>query len=148
MNFAAKRVKSLLHSDAWIVGGLASLVVAGSALDIAVPFLSRHLIDRVIGSIQNPQPGGYNWILFAGTAIFAATALTRLVRSFYNYQLFRTAAGIEDKVKSAAFANFLQLDTTYQKHVNTGEVVGSLDRGGTAIFIVLYEILGQNLVPS
>jgi hypothetical protein len=31
--------------------------------------------------------------------------------------------------------------------VNTGEIVGALDRGGTAIFVVLYEVLGQNLVP-
>ncbi|MDQ1473169.1 MAG: ATP-binding cassette, subfamily bacterial [Bryobacterales bacterium] len=130
-----------------MVAGLATLVILASALDIAVPFLSRRLIDGVIASIQTPPPGGFRWILFAGAAIFSVTALTRVIRSFYNYQLFRTAAGIEDKVKSAAFANFVQLDTTYQKQVNTGEVVGALDRGGTAIFIVLYEIFGQNLVP-
>ena len=42
---------------------------------------------------------------------------------------------------------FCGLDTEYHGRSNTGEVVGALDRGGTAIFVVLYEILGQNLVP-
>ena len=41
-----------------------------------------------------------------------------------------------------------QLDTAFHSRVNTGEIVGALDRGGTAIFIILNEILGQNLVPS
>ena len=82
-----------------------------------------------------------------GLAIFCATALTRVLRSVYNYQLFRTSARVEDRVKSAAYANYLNLDTEYHKSVNTGEIVGSLDRGGTAIFIVLYEIFGQNLIP-
>jgi ABC-type multidrug transport system fused ATPase/permease subunit len=130
------------------VAWLTTLVLIAAALDIAVPFLSQQLIDRVLRSLQAPQTNEYGWLLKAGIAIFAATAFTRCLRSFYNYQLFQTAAAVEDKVKSQAFANFLELDSSYQKRVNTGEVVGSLDRGGTAIFIVLYEIFGQNLVPS
>jgi ABC-type multidrug transport system fused ATPase/permease subunit len=31
--------------------------------------------------------------------------------------------------------------------VNTGEIVGTLDRGGTAVFVILNEVLGQNLLP-
>jgi subfamily B ATP-binding cassette protein MsbA len=147
MRALAVRVVSLLRNHVWVVGGLATLVVIAAGLDIAVPFLSQHLIDRVIHSLQSSPSGGYGWLLTTGLEIFAATALTRVIRSFYNYQLFRTAAAVEDKVKVAAFANFLRLDTCYQKSVNTGEVVGSLDRGGTAIFVVLFEILGQNLIP-
>jgi subfamily B ATP-binding cassette protein MsbA len=79
--------------------------------------------------------------------IFAVTAATRMLRSFYNYRLYRAASQCEDEVKNAAFLNFLRLDTQYHGRSNTGEVVGALDRGGTAIFIVLYEVLGQNLVP-
>lgn len=86
-------------------------------------------------------------LLFSAAGIFAATAGNRLLRSFYNYRLYHAVSQSEDEVKNAAFLNFLRLDTEYQGKTNTGEVVGSLDRGGTAIFIVLYEILGQNLVP-
>jgi subfamily B ATP-binding cassette protein MsbA len=144
----ARRVLTLLRNHVWMVVSLAGLVAITAALDITVPFLSQRLIDRVIRSLQLPHAEGvYRWVFVAGGAIFTATALTRILRSFYNYRLFRTVTAIEDKVKSAAFANFLHLDTNFQKSVNTGEVVGSLDRGGTAIFIVLYEIFGQNLIP-
>jgi ABC-type multidrug transport system fused ATPase/permease subunit len=148
MNVMARRVALLLRGHLRTVAWLTTLVLIAAALDIAVPFLSQQLIDRVLRSLQAPQTNEYGWLLKAGIAIFAATAFTRCLRSFYNYQLFQTAAAVEDKVKSQAFANFLELDSSYQKRVNTGEVVGSLDRGGTAIFIVLYEIFGQNLVPS
>jgi len=144
----AIRVVTLLRNDLWLAGGLASLVVITAALDITVPFLSRYLIDRVIHSLQGPPSRDFRWLGLAGAGIFAATSLTRIIRSFYNYQLFRTAARVEDEVKSAAFANFLRLETGYHKQINTGEIVGSLDRGGTAIFIVLFEIFGQNLIPS
>ncbi|MBV9306257.1 MAG: ABC transporter ATP-binding protein, partial [Acidobacteriaceae bacterium] len=75
------------------------------------------------------------------------TVVTRLLRSVYNYRLFRVISMAEDEVKNAAFANFLSLDTEYQGNVNTGEVIGALDRGGTASFVILYEIFGQNLLP-
>jgi len=86
-------------------------------------------------------------LVAAAAGIFVATASTRLLRSFYNYRLFCTVARIEDEVKNAAFTNFLYLDTAYHGSVNTGEIVGALDRGATAIMVVLYEIFGQNLVP-
>ena len=86
-------------------------------------------------------------LIISAIGIFAATATTRILRSFYNYRLYHAASQCEDEVKNAAFLNFLRLDTEYHGKINTGEVVGALDRGGTAIFVVLYEILGQNLVP-
>jgi len=143
----AKRILLLLRSRIWVVSGLASLILITAGLDIAVPFLSQRLIDRVITLMRLPQVSDWHWLVAAGAGIFSATALTRILRSFYNYQLFRTATAVEDKVKSAAFENFLRLDAGYHNRVNTGEIVGSLDRGGTAIFVVLFEIFGQNLIP-
>jgi ABC-type multidrug transport system fused ATPase/permease subunit len=86
-------------------------------------------------------------LFMAGAAILGATAVNRLLRSLYNYKLVNTAAECEDEIKNAAFANFLGLDTAYQGKVNTGEIVGTLDRGGTAVFVILNEVLGQNLLP-
>ena len=147
MFLISRRIVLSLTDHGRVLAGLFSLVILAAALDIAVPFLSQHLIDRVIRTLRTPQPEGYTWLIAAAGAIFLATALTRLIRSLYNYRLFRTAAAVEDEVKSAAFANLLSLDSNYQKTLNTGEVVASLDRGGTAVFVILYEILGQNLVP-
>ena len=129
------------------LAGLLVLILIAAGLDIVVPFLTREVIDNVVAALRSATGGSVRTLVLAGVAIFAATATTRLLRSFYNYRLYRTAAQCEDEIKNAAFAHFLSLDTEYHSKVNTGEIVGALDRGGTAIFVVLYEVLGQNLVP-
>lgn len=131
-----------------MLAGLSVLILVAAALDLAVPFVTRSLIDQIIHALGSKHQGSIRMLVMSAAAIFAATTATRVLRSFYNYRLFHTASQCEDEVKNAAFGNFLLLDTEYQASVNTGEVVGALDRGGTAIFVILYEILGQNLIPS
>ncbi len=141
------RILGLLSARWWTVAGLALLVAVTAGLDVAVPFITRTVIDTVIRSVQSSNPGALRLLGLAAAGIFLATALTRVLRSVYNYKLFCTISRVEDAVKNAAFKNFLSLDTEYQGKVNTGEVIGALDRGGTAVFVVLYEIFGQNLLP-
>jgi ABC-type multidrug transport system fused ATPase/permease subunit len=141
------RVLSLFARHRLAVLGLALLVTLTAALDIAVPFITRGVIDGVVRALQSTKTGSYRSLLLAAGAIFALTAVTRILRSVYNYRLFRLVSHAEDEVKNAAFSNFLHLDAEYQGAVNTGEVIGALDRGATAVFVVLYEIFGQNLVP-
>jgi len=143
----ARKILSLLFRHGWILLGLLALIAVTAALDIAVPFIARRLIDEIVQSLSGQRGGGPTILVLSALGIFVVTAATRVLRSVYNYWLYRTASQCEDEVKNAAFLNFLKLDTEYQGKANTGEVVGALDRGGTAIFVVLYEILGQNLVP-
>lgn len=141
------KIISLIGRHRRVVAALLVLIVVAAGLDVAVPFLTREVIDDVVNSLRHSRPGSVRTLLIAALAIFAATAFTRLLRSFYNYRLFLTASQCEDEIKNAAFANFLGLDTEFHTRINTGEIVGALDRGATAIFVVLYEVLGQNLVP-
>jgi ABC-type multidrug transport system fused ATPase/permease subunit len=141
------KIISLLGKHRRTVAGLAVLIFIASTLDITVPFLTQRLIDSILHSLQSHQGGYIRTLIIAAAAIFAATVTTRILRSFYNYRLVLAASQAEDEVKTAAFANFLSLDTAYHSKVNTGEIAGALDRGGTAIFVVLNEILGQNLFP-
>jgi ATP-binding cassette, subfamily B, bacterial MsbA len=143
----AWKIISLLSRHRWTLVGLSALISITACLDIAVPFFARRVIDQIVGSLSGQQGHAMRTLAVSVTGIFAVTAATRMLRSFYNYRLYRAASQCEDEVKNAAFLNFLRLDTQYHGKSNTGEVVGALDRGGTAIFIVLYEILGQNLVP-
>ena len=143
----AWRVISLFSAHRWSVAGLLGLILVCTTLDVAVPYLTRGVIDNVLRSLHGAQPDAIRSLVMAGAAIFAATAVNRVLRSFYNFRLVHTASQCEDEVKNAAFANFLSLDTAYHGKVNTGEIVGALDRGGTAIFVILNEVLGQNLVP-
>ncbi len=141
------KVVSLLGRYRARLAGLVVLLLIASALDLAVPFLTRGLIDRIVQALKTTIDGSVQVLVFAAVAIFVATAATRIIRSIYNYTLLSAASQCEDEVKNAAFLNFLKLDTSYHGGVNTGEVVGALDRGGTAIYVILYEIVGQNLLP-
>ena len=141
------RVLRLLMRHRRTVAGLAALIGIASVLDIAVPFFTRNVIDGIVKAVSSRTPGAIDTLLLSAAAIFGLTACTRILRSLYSYRLFLTAAECEDKVKNEAFANFLRLDTEYHGKVNTGEVIGSLDRGGTAVMVVLAEIFGQNLLP-
>ncbi len=141
------KVIRLLRKHRRMAVGLGLLILLASALDIAVPFLTKGLIDKIMHSFGTKSSDSVRTLGTAAAAIFAATAATRLLRSFYNYRLVLSASQAEDEVKNAAFANFLRLDTAFHTKVNTGEIVGALDRGGTAIFVMLNEILGQNLLP-
>jgi ABC-type multidrug transport system fused ATPase/permease subunit len=143
----AWKIVSLLGRHRWTLVGLSALIFITAGLDIAVPFFARRLIDEIVSSLSGRQGQAMRTLVISAVGIFAVTAATRLLRSFYNYRLYLAASQCEDEVKNAAFLNFLRLDTEYHGRSNTGEVVGALDRGGTAIFIVLYEILGQNLMP-
>ncbi len=146
-NWLGWRVLSLLAPHRVAVIGLAFLVTLTAGLDIAVPFITRNVIDGVIRALQSAQTGSYRSLVLAAGAIFALTAVTRVLRSVYNYRLFRLVSNAEDNVKNASFSNFLHLDAEHQGALNTGEVIGALDRGATAVFTVLYEIFGQNLLP-
>lgn len=141
------KVIRLLRKHRRMAVGLGLLILLASALDIAVPFLTKGLIDKIMHSFGTKSSDSLRTLGTAAAAIFAATAATRLLRSFYNYRLVLAASRAEDEVKNAAFANFLRLDTAFHTKVNTGEIVGVLDRGGTAIFVILNEIFGQNLLP-
>ncbi len=141
------RVVSLFSRHRRSVLCLLGLILVCTALDVTVPYLTRAVIDNVLRSLHSLQADAIKTLFIAGAAIFAATAVNRLLRSLYNYKLVGAATQCEDEIKNFAFANFLRLDTAYHGKVNTGEIVGALDRGGTAVFVVLNEVLGQNLVP-
>ena len=141
------KVLSLLHGHRRTAAALGALIAVASVLDLAVPLLTKGLIDKILYSLRTSGGESTRTLATAAISIFAATATTRMLRSFYNYRLVLAASQIEDEAKNAAFANYLRLDTEFHSSVNTGEIVGALDRGATAIYVILNEILGQNLVP-
>lgn len=126
---------------------LLTLILFTSTLDITVPFITQHLIDGIVQSVNGARKLQLSLLFIALAGIFASVATTRVLRSVYNYKLFKTIAALEDRIKSAAFENFLKLDMAAHTKANSGQVIGILDRGATAVFIILFEILGQNLVP-
>jgi ABC-type multidrug transport system fused ATPase/permease subunit len=126
---------------------LVALIVVAAGLDLVVPFVTQHLIDTLINSFKSGGAAGAHILVSSAIAILLATAFTRAVRSLYTYQLFRTTTRIEDEVRYRAFGNYLELQALYHHDANSGQIVGRIDAGCAAVFTVLFDILGQNLVP-
>ena len=141
------RVLSLLRHKQATAFWLLVLILVSSTLDITIPFLTQRLLDGIIRSVKQVDHFTLRSLFVSLTTIFFSVAATRVLRSIYNYRLFKSMAALEDQVKNAAFENFLRWDMATLGRVSSGKIIGSLDRGGTAIFVTLYEILGQNLVP-
>ncbi len=126
---------------------LLALIMTAAGLDITVPFITQRLIDTLITYFKSPAGNAAHILITSAAAILCATAVTRAVRSFYNYQLFRTTTRIEDEVRYQAFGRYLELDALFHHNANSGQIVGRIDAGCSAVFTVLFDILGQNLVP-
>src|SRR5512132_1697191 len=117
---------------------LAGLIVLAAALDIAIPFITRRLIDTLIVSFQSPGVSARRVLIGSAIAILLATLLTRAVRSLYSYCLFKTTTELEDETRFRAFGNYLQLHALYHHKANSGQIIGRIDAGCTAVFTVLF----------
>jgi ABC-type multidrug transport system fused ATPase/permease subunit len=141
------RVLLLLKKRRATTAVLLVLILVTSTLDIVIPFLTQQLLDGIMRAVKGIDQFALTALLASLAGIFISVAATRLLRSVYNYNLFKSITSIEDEIKGAAFEKFLYSDMEALTKANSGQVMGCLDRGATAIFIILYEIFGQNLVP-
>jgi ABC-type multidrug transport system fused ATPase/permease subunit len=141
-----RRVLGLLADSKADVAVLSALMAAGAFLEITVPFLTQRLIDALLRSFSGgPRPPVF--LLQCGAGILIATVLVRATRSIYNYRLFRLVTRTEDRVRQRAFAAYLAMDTRFHHSATSGQIIGRIDAGSAAVFSVLFDICGQNLLP-
>ena len=141
------RVLSLFLERKTAITGLLALVVVAAGFDIAVPFLTQSLIDTLLRSFQIPGSSPMPALIQSGLGILAATVLVRATRSVYNYRLFQTVTGIEDRARQRAFETYLRLDAKFHHAATSGQIIGRIDAGSSAIFMILFDICGQSLIP-
>jgi ABC-type multidrug transport system fused ATPase/permease subunit len=138
----AKRKKQMLF--------LISLVIIASAMDVGVPFVSQHLIDTLInffssGSHEGSAP--YGTLFMSGFGILALTAATRGLRSVYDLRWFELVTKAEDELRHQAYEKYLRLHSLYHNKVSSGQIISRIDRGTGAVYNIINDIFGQNLLP-
>ena len=84
------RIISLFFNRKRMALALFGLITAAAALDIAVPFLTQQLIDALVKDFKSPGGHAVRILVTSAGGILAATVFARVIRSVYNYQLFRT----------------------------------------------------------
>lgn len=141
------RVAALFLERKRIAGFLVALVVLAAGFEIAVPFIIQHLIDTLIGFFKSPARNPMQVLLAPAAGILAATVLTRVVKSVYDYHLFKTSTSLEDQIKNRAFEKYLTMHALFHSESNSGQIIGRIERGSTAVYTMLYDIFGQSLAP-
>lgn len=128
---------------------LVMLVIFVTGADIAVQFVMKDLIDRLTqfffkgGGMVAPSS-----ILFLpALGIVFATLTSSILASIYNYQLFKNVTRTEDDVRAEVTKKYYLLHAMFHQGSSSGQIIGRIERGASAIYAVLAEIFGHNLLP-
>ncbi|MES2930982.1 MAG: ABC transporter ATP-binding protein [Patescibacteria group bacterium] len=124
------------------------LILVSQIASITVPFISKNLIDMLTAFIQNGGIVPWTPLIYSALGILIVTLVSTILQSAYNYNLFEMTTKIEDKIKNEALKKYLQLHSLFHHGASGGQIIGRIDRGGTAIYSIVYDIVGQNLVPA
>ncbi len=142
-----RRILALATTSRKNIFFLILLVVVAQSTNIIVPFISKTIIDSLTNFLKFGGALPKETLLFSALGILIATVVSSAFQSSYNYQLFKLVTKTEDQVRSAAFEKYLQLHSLFHHSSSSGQIIGRIERGGTAIYAILNDIVGQNLLP-
>lgn len=143
----AKRIFQFLATRKKMVVFLVALVLLTATADITVPFISQKLIDTLIQFFKNGGAPPINVLIFSSLGILVATIFAQVIKSFYDYNLFITVTKMEDEIRMAAFERYLKLHAMFHHTSSSGQIIGRIERGTSAIYAIVGDIVGQNLLP-
>lgn len=121
------------------------IIVQGS--NISIPFIFKVLIDTMTGFLQTGGLLPWAVLIYSALGILVASIIGSALQATYNYNLFKLVTTVEDKLRNAAFEKYLKLQALFHHGSSSGQIIGRIDRGGTAVYAILNDIFGQNLLP-
>lgn len=143
-----RRVIALTKAHKWMVVFLLALITVSQAMNIVVPFITRVLINALTAYITNRSALPWNTLAYSAIGILFATLASSATQSSYNYHLFKFVTKTEDRARHLAFEKYLQLHALFHHSASSGQIIGRIERGGTSIYAILNDIIGQNIVPA
>lgn len=142
------RILSTLRDRKKTSGFLLVLIIIAQGANIAVPFVFKILIDALSAFVT--AGGGalpVELIVYSALGILVATVLSSVALSSYEYNLFKLATSIEDGLRDRAFRKYLTLQALFHHGSSSGQIIGRIERGGTATYAIINDILGHHLLP-
>ena len=143
---AVIRILQLLKNRRKRAVFLVALVVVAVVFDIAVPLITQRLIDALIDFFRIGGAKPTRMLGFSALGILIATLANRVLASSYNYHLFTTVTQTEDRVKYKVIEKYLLLHTLFHHSASSGQMIGRIERGATAVYTILHDIIGHNLL--
>lgn len=125
---------------------LLCLMLFAAGFDVIAPFIAQNLIDRLVTAFSNHQSIPLTIIIIAAISIFAVTVLANMLNTIYDYRLFTFVTKLEDELRFRAYQKYLSLHVLYHHEVNSGQIIGRIDRGSSGVYEILRDIIGKFIV--
>ncbi len=142
-----RRVASLFKDRKKTIVFLFILIGASQLASIAVPFISKILIDSLTNFIKNRGVLPLGTLIYCSLGILIITLLGNMLQSNYNYNLFKVTTKIEDDIRSKAFEKYMRLHALFHHGASSGQIIGRIERGASSLYNIIYDIVGQNFIP-
>ena len=141
-----KGVLGLLAQSVWkhlklpAIGILIAGAVSG-LFQLAAPRLLQQIIDGLTSGMLTLDHGA---VLAGLTGLFALIAAFFFVVA--EKLSFYVATQVEDIWRYTALLKFYNLPLKWHDLRDSGEIGAKIDRGGGAVYEIIYEVFGQNLI--
>jgi len=129
-----------------IIALLAFLMLLAAGFDIIAPFIAQDLIDRLVNAFSNKEIIPINVVIIAAVGILVVTVISRVMDTLYDYRLFTFVTKLEDELRFKAYQKYLSLHVLYHHEVNSGQIIGRIDRGAGGVYEILRDIIGKFVV--
>ncbi len=141
------RVLNLLKDSKREATFLVLLILVSTGFEITAPFIAQSLIDKLILFFTEGGSAPIDFLLLTAGGILVVTVISSVVRSVYDYRLFTTVTKIEDTLRFKVVEKYLKLHVLFHHGSSSGQIIGRIERGATAVYIIIHDILGHNLLP-
>ncbi|MEK7524640.1 MAG: ABC transporter ATP-binding protein [Patescibacteria group bacterium] len=141
-----KALKRILHEAMKAKKTIVFLLVLmlfAAGFDLAAPFIAQNLIDRLVEAFTHKETIALSFVITAALGIFAVTIAARALDTMYDYRLFTFVTKLEDDLRFLAYEKYLSLHVLYHHEVNSGQIIGRIDRGASGVYEILRDIIGK-----
>ncbi len=137
-----------LHDRKREVVVIIGLAIVSTALAVGVPFITQKLVDTLVDFFKNGGAIPTTTFAIAVIGILVLSILQRLADSTYGYKLFKTVTSFEDVMRDKSIKKYLELHALFHHSVSSGQIMSRMERGATAVYVVLNDLVGDNFGPS
>ena len=135
--------RSVWFEFKWLVVLFSILAVVASGLLTIAPRILQQVIDLIVGGQGLSQ---HFWKLLA---FYGACLLGSELSGYASSKLsFFIATQVEDKWRYATLGHYYRLYLGWHDSHDSGSMGNKIDKGGSAIYAMLHELLGNNLLVS
>ncbi len=136
-------LKSLFHSFRWHFFGVLVVAALAGGLQALTPRILQEIIDLLLEGQSTLS--AFIWLL-------PLYLVTYLGATFFDFMsgkvVYYLATKIEDYWRYRALHRYFQLPLSWHDQHESGEIGARIDRAGTAIYSIIAELFGHNIIVS